>query len=806
MRNTLINLVLLLILVPAFSPDLAAQPSQSIRGFVIEKATQQALPGAAVSVLKGDSLISGGISDLDGKFLIDNLEPGRYNIRCQFMGFLDWESDFQELTSGKQLIINIEMSESVYEGEEVIIEGHRPDYFADNEFSTISARSFNVEETQRYAGSINDPGRMAMSLPGVQLSGQDNENTIVVRGNTAIGMSWKLEGVEIPNPNHFADRASSGGGLSSLNIYVLGHSDFLTSAFPAEYGNAFAGVMDLRFRTGNNEKREYRIQAGMLGLDFATEGPFSRKKKGSSYVFNYRYSTLGILNALGVRVVGPNVTNQFQDLSFNLSFPISKKHKLTLFGLGALSDEQKTAVEDPTEWESFNDTRVYDFKTNFGLIGLTHTWLINKRSFLYSVVTMGANEVKWKEDTLSSDGNYYRMKDEYFLNGRLNVMTSYNYKPNPRIAIKTGVQFSTHFYDVFSKLGDRFQLSDGTQVDTEFIRIDGDGTPISVQPYIQANQRVGTRWVFNYGVHWLYFSKTREYVTEPRVGARYFINEKNQLGFGSGLHSQILPFTAYNTISRPCNTCDPDIPFNSKPNEDLGLFQSWHAAFSYDFFPTRSFHIRIEPYYQFLFNVPVAVDYWSSYSLINQNDDFYTEKMDNSGVGQNYGVEFTMEKSFANQVFFIFTSSIYQSEYTTSYLGQDVTFNTAFASNYNINLTGGKEWAMKRNRSFELGGRFIWGGGLRYTPIDEQASETLGWEVLDQSRQFTEQNPDYFRIDFRAAFRKNREKYSWRLSLDIQNITNRTNPKRPFYDPWQNEIVFDPMSGLVPVLSYILDF
>ena len=785
---------------------LLAQPTQSIRGTVLDKSTQQSLPGAAISVYKGDSLIKGSISDPDGKFLIDGLQPGRYNIICQFMGFLTWKSDFQELTSAKQLVIKIEMSEAVLQGDEVVIEGHRPDYLADNEFTTLSARSFNVEETQRYAGSINDPGRMAMSLPGVQMSGQDNENTIVVRGNTAIGMSWKLEGVEIPNPNHFADRASSGGGLSSLSIYVLGHSDFLTSAFPAEYGNAFAGVMDLRFRKGNNEEREYRIQAGMLGLDVAMEGPFSRKKKGSSYVFNYRYSTLGILNALGVRVVGPNVTNQFQDLSFNLNFPVSKKHRITFFGLGALSDEQKTAVENPNEWESFNDTRIYDFRTNFGLMGMTHTWLINKRSFLYSVATLGANEVIWKEDTLSSDGNTYRMKDEYFLNGRLNLMTSYNYKPNPRLAIKTGVQFTNHFYDVYSRIGDRFQLPDGTDVNTEFVRIDGEGTPISIQPYIQANQRVGTKWVFNYGVHWLYFSKTNEFVSEPRVGAKYSINEKNQIGFGTGLHSQILPFTAYETISRPCQTCTPVIPQEEKPNKELGLFKSWHAALSYDFFPNASFHIRVEPYYQFLFNVPVAVSPWSTYSLINQNDDFYTEKMDNSGTGQNYGAELTVEKSFSNRVFFIFSSSLYESEYTTKYLDEEVTFNTAFASNYNINLTGGKEWALNRDRSIELGGRFIWGGGLRYTPIDEAASEARGWEVLDQTRQFTEQNPDYFRIDMRLAFRKNREKYSWRLSLDIQNLTNRTNPKRPFYDPWQNEIVFDPMSGLVPVLSYILDF
>ncbi len=772
---------------------LFAQPTQSIRGFIIVKGTQQSLPGAAVSVLKNDSLIKGGVSDPNGKFLVEGLQPGRYTVKVDFMGFNSWVKDFLELTSAKELILKVEMSESIMQGEEVVIQGHRPDYFADNEFTTLSARSFSVEETQRYAGSINDPGRMAMSLPGVQLSGQDNENTMIIRANSAIGMSWKLEGVEIPNPNHFADRASSGGGLSSLSIFVLGHSDFLTSAFPAEYGNAFAGVMDLRFRKGNNQKREHRIQAGMLGLDVATEGPLSMRKKTSSYVLNYRYSTLGLLNALGVRAVGPNVENVFQDLSFNFNFPISRKHNLSFFGLGGLSREIRSAVENPADWQDFNDSRRYDYPTKLGNLGLTHTWLINKRSFLYSVVHVGANEVTWNEDTLGQDGNFYSLKDEYFLNGRFNLMSSYNYKPNPRISLKTGAQFSLHFYDVRSRIGN-----------TGLLRIDGRDQPISVQPYFQINQKAGTRFILNYGLHWLYFSKTNSFVTEPRLGIKYLLNEKNQIAFATGLHSQVLPFTAYESISAgPLG--DPLNP-NAKPNKDLDLFKSLHLSLAYDLFPGKAMHLRVEPYYQYLYDVPIASSYWSSYSLINQNDEFYTREMINSGTGQNYGAEVTIEKSFSNRVFFILSGSVYESRYQAFLQGEEVEFNTAFASQYNSNLTGGKEWILTRNRAFEIGGRAIVGGGLRYTPIDEEASAIVGGQVERQDQQFTAQNEPYFRMDFRAAFRKNKDKFSWRLSLDIQNITNRINPKRPVYDPWQNRVIFDPMSGLIPVLSYILDF
>ena len=176
---------------------------------------------------------------------------------------------------------------------------------AQNDLALVSARGFSVEETQRYAGSFDDPGRMAQSYAGVA-AGDDGSNELVVRGNSPRGVLWKMEGMEIPNPNHFSEQGSGGGAISMLKGGMMANSDFYTGAFPAEYGNAASGVFDINLRKGNNQKREYAAQIGLLGVEGAMEGPFKAGYEGS-YLVNYRYSTLDMLRAIGIDVVGDQV-------------------------------------------------------------------------------------------------------------------------------------------------------------------------------------------------------------------------------------------------------------------------------------------------------------------------------------------------------------------------------------------------------------------------------------------------------------------------------------------------------------------
>lgn len=785
------------ILLSVFLGFAAAQvPQQRITGTVVDKTSRQPLPGANVFIrLPGkDSTLIGAVSDMDGRFTLEKVPVGRHYLHCTFISYEPWTSRYLELTSAKQLTISVELEPAILLGEEVVVHDIREGSEASNEYGLGSARSFTAEETQRFAGSINDPGRMALSLPGAQISTQDNENTIVVRANSPIGLSWRLEGVEIPNPNHFAEAGSSGGGISALSIYVLGASDFFTGAFPAEYGNALAGVMDLKFRKGNRENREYRFQAGLIGLDFASEGPFSEKKKKASYLFNYRYSTLGILSAMGVNVVNPLTSNTFQDLSFNLSFPVSKKTFITFFGFGGTSAENKVAEADTAKWESFNEVSPYDFYTKLGVTGITYTHLINDRSYIYGVVSGGANHIRENDDTVNADFEKVRIRNERYLNGRVTTAWSYNRRIGNATNFKTGFQASYLFYDVFRE--DFDNTIEGLR-----IQMEGKGNTGLLQPYAVLRSQVSRVVTLQGGINTMYFAYTRDFVVEPRVGAQFQLHS-GTINFAYGMHSQILPFQTYEMVTTDSLTG----AYAGKPNRDLKMWRAHHLAMSFNKPISESMRLKVEPYFQYLFHVPVSIHPWNTYSLINQDRNYFADSLINKGTGYNAGVELTFEKSFSNLLFFLLSGSFYNSQYKTNNGGVDRYYNTKYNSNFNTALTFGKEWGLGNARRLEVGGRILWSGGMRYTPYNTTASIEKGRPVYIYSQAYEMQVKNYFRIDTRVALRKNAERFSWRLSLDIQNLTNYKNPQRPYFDRWTGNIAYGYNTPIIPVISYMIDF
>ncbi|MEL6358302.1 MAG: TonB-dependent receptor, partial [Bacteroidota bacterium] len=200
---------------------------------------------------------------------------------------------------------------------------------------------------------------------------------IIIRGNSPRGLLWRMEGIEIPNPNHFSEEGASGGGISALSVNVLANSDFFTGAFPAEYGNAASGVFDLSLRKGNNEKREYAFQAGVLGLDLAAEGPIGAPG-GASYLANYRYSTLSILSTLGVNITGDGDQTDFQDATFKIQVPTTKDGYLSLWGLGGKSGNSYQLEGDP---------EVSSFISNRGVLGLNYFHRLNEKSYLEGIVS-----------------------------------------------------------------------------------------------------------------------------------------------------------------------------------------------------------------------------------------------------------------------------------------------------------------------------------------------------------------------------------------------------------------------------------
>lgn len=781
-----------------FSFQMLAQeaPTQTIRGTVVDKDTRQPLIGATVAVTDLAELL-GTVTDESGNFTLEKVPVGRQSIECSFLGYADWRAEGLVLAAAHELVLDIELKEDAALLNEVVVKAVASPHQALNDAVVLSARSFSVEEVQHFAGAINDPGRMAHSLPGVQPS-KDNEGDLIIRGNASAGVLWRLEGVDILNPNHFARLGGSGGGLTIFSVSVLGTSDFFSGAFPSEYGNALAGVFDMRFRNGNREQRQHSFRAGMLGLEVATEGPFQGKSgrekgesggggKGGSYLVNYRYSTLGILNSMGIHLVGERVNNNFQDLSFNLFFP-GKNEKSTwrVWGAGGLSFEDRKAL-DQAEWQVFNDSTRYESGSDVGILGVTHTRTTGERSHLKVSAAVMAQRAFHDQHRRFSDGRAEQsLKDENYLQGKAAVSAFFTQKLSARATFKTGLQVNQLLYDL------RY---DTIQPDGSlFSYLDDKGSTWQAQPFAQLSLRPGTRWTVNLGVHGFYFDLTKSVSVEPRLSVRRTLGERQSLSLAAGMHSQAVPIGVY-FIRQPGN----DSSGIYQPNLGLDLMKSMHLVLAYDNLISKQLRLHVEAYTQKLNDVPAAGTFW----LLNALEGYPGKQLHSDGEGWNIGFDFSLEKFFNKGLFFILNGSAFDSRYSVGHQEFVHMNNTQFNALTTASLTMGKEWAFGKGGTLQAGLKNLYVNGLPATPL--AAGQPSGERPLpDESRPFSERIADYWRTDLRLAWRKGRVS----LSLDVQNVLNRKN-ERAFgwkYDTasmgWKRSM----QAGITPVLGCQVDF
>jgi hypothetical protein len=600
-------------------------------------------------------------------------------------------------------------------------------------------------------------------------------------------MQWRLEGVDIPNPNHFARKGSSGGGITIFSLSMLDNSDFLTGAMPAEYGDVLSGVFDMHFRKGNNQHTENTFKASLIGLDFSTEGPI--KKGRSSYLVNYRYSTLGLLKKIGLNLVGERESNTFNDLSFNLAFANRKNTSVWNFwGIGGYSKENTVEVEDTLKWKQYDDYAVYDFKTKMGAIGIGNTYNLNDKSFIRSSLVLTGQQILYVDDTLSHVKQPYTVNNELYNNSRLSFTTSYNTKFSAVATMKTGVFINAIHYALNQ---DKFDYTTKTYRNT----IDGNGNTLLLQPYLQMSIRPSAHLTINPGVHVMHLALNKQTVVDPRLSLQYRFDTKHNFSLAYGLHSKILPLGSYFYKSNLSPVY---------PNKDLSMMRAHHYIAAYDQLIGKGWRIHTEAYYQHLFNIPVVNDVNRTYWILNELEGYAKEPLISKGKGTNKGVDITVEKFFTKGLFMITSFSVFNSTYQPL---NKLTYNTVFNSATSGSWTGAKEWTLKNNKVFQLGWKMIYNGGLPLTPLANVLSSTRE-PVLDETRPYSQRVPAYFRTDTRFALRKDKAKVAWQIALDIQNVLNlhNTDGLNRKYDPSINQWIYKTQSGLVPVLSYQVDF
>ena len=728
--------------------------------------------------------LKGGTTDPEGWFLIESVPLGRHTLRVSYIGYETLLVSEVLVTSGKDLVLHIELTEESFIWEEVVV---TPDVQKDqprNEMALVSARSFSVEETRRYAGGVDDPARMASAFAGVATGTGVSDNALIIRGNAPKGVLWRLEGVEIPNPNHFAGlQVAGGGGLTLFSSQLLADSDFLTGAFPAEYGNVLAGVFDMRFRNGNPSEREHAFQMGVLGIEASSEGPFSRTKS-ASYLFNYRYSTLGLLLPL----LPTEDVATYQDLSFKMNFPLGRSGSVSLWGIGGLDRQTGRANRDSTEWEyEVWDRLETDLRLGVGATGITHNLILGERTLLHTVLAATINRTDLGQERI---GDQLKLQDDLMLFSNQRQLiggTTLNHKISSRHVNRTGFVLQGMFYDLEVE-----HAPDRMPPLIELVRNDGES--MLLRFFSQSKVDLSARWTVNLGAHGQYFGLNEQLLIEPRAGIHRRLPDGQGIYAGYGLHSQIEDLRIYLT------RLDHD-GVVSQPNRNLSLARAHHFVLGYDRSMGSSSRIKIETYLQSLFDVPVIAD--SSFSMINFEQDFgFNEALVNDGRGTNYGVEITLERFLQDGYYFLVTGSVFSSRYR----GGDGTWrSTRFDRRFAMNGLFGKELRIGSNDLLGLNARAVIMGGPRRSPVDLVESLAREDVFFDERRAFSRQDPDLFLLDLTITFRRNHRRYSGIWALQIKNLLGAKDVYQDYN--FMTDAIDEVEEGFpLPVLSYKIEF
>jgi CarboxypepD_reg-like domain/TonB-dependent Receptor Plug Domain len=774
-----------------------AQVNQTLKGTIIDKQSESPLVGAAVQVL-GINPQLGSVADENGNFEIKNVPTGRHTIQVTFIGYNPATIPNIVVNAGKETVLNLSLEESVTKLDAVTISGKTEKTATNNELATISARQFNVEEVQRFSGGRNDVSRLVANFAGVAVA-NDSRNDIVIRGNSPSGVLWRLEGIPIPNPNHYSTLGATGGPVSALNPNMIRNSDFLTSAFPSEYGNATAGVFDIGLRTGNREKYEFTAQlAAFTGFEAMAEGPLSKKTENGtpngSFVVAYRHSFAEVANAVGLNI-GTKATPKYKDLTFNVDLGQTKLGKFSLFGIGGLSTVDFIG-KDLKEDDFFADPSEDAYATSkLGILGLRYNILIDNNTYVRTVVSGSYSGNKY---------NVYKDKDSEIKKHVTSVDdATVNYRVSSFLNKKFNSQWSMRSGFLYQNLKLKTDTRDRTNSKEWAYDRKFNGDMNLVEVYSQAQYKANDRVTINGGVHTQYLDISKKYAFEPRVAFNYHISPKQTFNIGYGLHSQMqaLPVLFLEEVQ-----IDGSL---KKTNLDLDFTQSHHFVMGYDLKSSTDWHAKTEIYYQILRGVPVESTP-SSFSILNAGADFgFPSKgsLVNEGTGWNTGVEMTLEKFFSQGWYMLLTGSVFDSKYKGS---DGIERNTAFNGNYVANFLAGKEFKFGKTKqnAFTIDTKFTNAGGRYETPIDFEASKLKGDEVYINSQAYSQRLSGYFRWDVKLGYTLNssKRKFTQQFFLDFQNVTNNRNIFQRRYSASKNQIYNVYQIGFFPDVLWRAQF
>lgn len=779
---------------------------QTVRGYVYDVDNKMPLIGAQV-VIRDSNPLQGSVTDTNGAFKLENVAVGRITLDISYIGYQPMSIPDILVISGKETVLTFSLQEAISQLNELVITASGDKGEALGEMALTSVRSISADETNRFAGGFNDPARILSNFAGVNNS-QDGSADIIVRGNSPKYLQWRLEGVQITSPTHFADPSGLGSnGISALNNNILSTSDFYTGAFPAEFGDALSGVYDVRLRNGNNEQFEAILGAGIVGTDATLEGPLKKGYQGS-YLANYRFTTITLADKLGMLPDFGGIPS-FQDGAFKINLPTKRFGSFSLYSLSG-SSQIKFEDVDAGTWETpgnngMQDNIEEDFSKKAFLIntGLNHMLHLGSNSYLQSSVAFSSegltDEVTEKvienESVLETRENYKsNIRNQTY---RINLI--FNSKLNSKNTLQAGA-----FYTYKDQSFDISHLDN--DANTRIALVNFKEGIASFRGFASIKHRFTEDFTVVAGLHTMNVIFNQKNTLEPRIAFQWKAAPAHAFNLGYGMHSTMESIHNYFT-----KVSDQDGNV-TEPNKDLDLLKTHHYVLGYENKSFRNFRIKADAYYQNLYDLPVENNVLSSYATLNENLDLRFVELVNKGTGTNYGVELTLERFFSKNYYFLINTSVFDSKYKAL---DGVERNTAFNSNYLVNLLWGKEFVKlgkQQNKSFGINTKAFIGGGRRIIPLlrdanGELAVDPANNQFYDYQKAYEYYLDDIYTITLSLSYKWSKAKRTNELFLNIDNVTNNKPRLSEYYDSKKtNGIGYLTPIGSFPNLMYRLYF
>lgn len=744
----------------AFSFTAAQTQKGIIKGKVSDLNSKEYLIGANVLV-QGTTM--GASTNENGEFTIPNVPIGNHTIRFSYIGYETIVKTDVVVRPERITFVNVELKQSAFQSDEISVTAG---YFQNKDVSNVNAVNFNAEEIKRSPGSMGDVSRILLAMPSTAKV-SDDQNDLAVRGGSPSENGFFVDGISVPNINHFPSIGATGGPIGILNIDFIDNVNFLTSGFSPKYGDRLSSIVDIQYREGNREKFEMQADLNLSGFGGGIEGPLPGGK--GSWMISGKKSYLDIIMDL---FFDSGAMPRMADLQGKVVYDINKQHKLSLLDIFAHNTEDFNS-QDAIDLDSDDYGSIENIQNTVGLSwrALWNNNFYSITSASHSLITFTNEFFKVSTDELTYMGD----NSEQYVNFR-----NINYA---QLSLRTNLEFGVDFNRASGKY-DYTRASDTTNLGTvnpTFV-IKNSINPIKAGAFVNLIISPFNKLTFSLGLRNDWYSINNKYLFSPRFSISYDINDVCKIFTNGGIFYQRLPMVLLS---------------QTENNERLSIIKAYHYGLGLEYLLNEDTKLTLEVYDKEYTDLPLDANN-PARSIIDDglsNNDFgnYLSLYSN-GRAYTRGIEFLIQKKLAKDIYGLISGSYFRSRYQ-GYDGK--WYNRVYDNKIIFSLIGG----YKPNEEWEFSVRWTFAGGCPYTPYDIENSKAARYGIIDQNRIMEERYPAYHSLHFRVDKKFFFSNQSLDIYISLWNVYNRKNVADYSWNSEKNIQETSTQWGLLPIIG-----